>query len=203
MISVQQKLAFAGTFQRVAGVDEVGRGPLAGPVIAAAVILEKNHGIIGLTDSKKLSPSRREKLAATIRENAVAWALGRAENHEIDSLNILQATLLAMKRAIESLGQEPEYVLVDGLHCPDVGCRTEAIVKGDTFVPAISAASILAKVARDEEMTVLDEVFPGYGFAIHKGYPTAMHLQALEKLGVSPVHRRSFAPVKRRLKQYG
>src|SRR3990172_13082715 len=112
MISVQQKLAFAGTFQRVAGVDEVGRGPLAGPVIAAAVILEKNHGIIGLTDSKKLSPSRREKLAATIRENAVAWALGRAENHEIDSLNILQAPLLAMKRAIESLGQEPEYVLV-------------------------------------------------------------------------------------------
>jgi ribonuclease HII len=183
--------------QNIAGVDEVGRGPLAGPVIAAAVILNKNHGINGLKDSKKLSPLRREYLSEEIREHAVSWALGRAENSEIDKLNILQASLLAMKRAIESLPLEPEYVLVDGMYCPDVRCKTEAVVRGDSTIPAISAASIVAKVARDQEMIALDAVYPGYGFSKHKGYPTPMHLKALEKLGVSPVHRRSFAPVKR------
>jgi ribonuclease HII len=183
--------------QNIAGVDEVGRGPLAGPVIAAAVILNKNHGINGLKDSKKLSPLRREYLSEEIREHAVSWALGRAENSEIDKLNILQASLLAMKRAIESLTLEPEYVLVDGMYCPDVRCKTEAVVRGDSTIPAISAASIVAKVARDQEMIALDAVYPGYGFSKHKGYPTPMHLKALEKLGVSPVHRRSFAPVKR------
>ncbi len=182
---------------QITGVDEVGRGPLAGPVIAAAVILNKNHGINGLKDSKKLSPSRRENLAEAIQANAVAWALGRAENSEIDKLNRLQATLLAMKRAIESLTMEPEYILVDGLYCPDVCYKTEAVVRGDSIIPAISAASIVAKVARDHEMIALDAVYPGYGFSEHKGYPTPMHLKALEKLGVSPIHRRSFAPVKR------
>ncbi|MEE8320591.1 MAG: ribonuclease HII [Gammaproteobacteria bacterium] len=183
--------------RHIAGVDEVGRGPLAGPVIAAAVILDNVHGIDGLTDSKKLSPSRRERLAETIRTKAVAWSLGRAEHTEIDRLNILQATLLAMKRAIEALAMQPEYVIVDGLHCPQVSCRIEAIVRGDSIIPAISAASIIAKVARDQEMIALDEVYPGYGFSRHKGYPTAMHLNALEKLGISPIHRRSFAPVRR------
>ena len=199
----KQNPLHAGCYQYVAGVDEVGRGPLAGPVVAAAVILNKKQLISGLADSKKLSQSRREQLDEIIRESAVAWSLGYAENHEIDTLNILQATLLAMKRAIESLRQEPEYILVDGLHCPDVNYDTEAIVRGDSIVPEISAASIIAKVARDKLMTSLDEVYPGYGFSQHKGYPTRMHLEALEKLGVSPVHRQSFAPVKRCLKPSG
>jgi ribonuclease HII len=182
---------------QIAGVDEVGRGPLAGPVIAAAVILNKNHGINGLKDSKKLSPSKREYLAEVIREQAVSWALGRAENSEIDKLNILQASLLAMKRAIESLTPEPEYVFIDGLYCPDVRYKTEAVIRGDSTIPAISAASIVAKVTRDKEMIALDAIYPGYGFSKHKGYPTPMHLKALEKLGVCPIHRRSFSPVKR------
>ena len=183
----------------MAGVDEVGRGPLAGPVIAAAVILDPEHPIEGLMDSKKISEKKRNLLAIEIRKKSLAWALGRAEYDEIDSINILQASLLAMKRAVESLAIKPEWVLVDGLHCPDVSCNVEAIIKGDSKIQAISAASIIAKVARDNEMITLDGQYPGYGFSQHKGYPTKMHIEALKKLGVSPIHRKSFAPVKKLL----
>ena len=182
-----------------AGVDEVGRGPLAGPVIAAAVILDPEHPIQGLMDSKKISEKKRNLLAIEIRKKSLAWAVGRAEHGEIDSINILQASLLAMKRAIESLAIEPEWVLVDGIHCPDVNCNVEAIIKGDSKIPAISAASIIAKVARDNEMIALDSQYPGYGFSQHKGYPTKMHIDALEELGVSSIHRKSFAPVRKLL----
>ncbi len=183
----------------MAGVDEVGRGPLAGPVVAAAVVLDPGRPIDGLADSKRLSPASRARLAVEIRERARAWALGRAEVDEIDRINILQASLLAMARAIEALDIRPGQVLVDGRHCPriTVGCR--AVVGGDGRVPAISAASIVAKVARDEEMVALDRDYPGYGLARHKGYPTREHLAALETQGVSAIHRRSFAPVRRRL----
>ena len=183
----------------MAGVDEVGRGPLAGPVIAAAVILDPEYPIEGLMDSKKISEKKRNLLAIEIRKKSLAWALGRAEYDEIDSINILQASLLAMKRAVESLAIKPEWVLVDGLHCPDVSCNVEAIIKGDSKIQAISAASIIAKVARDNEMITLDGQYPGYGFSQHKGYPTKMHIEALNKLGVSPIHRKSFAPVKKLL----
>ena len=183
----------------MAGVDEVGRGPLAGPVIAAAVILDPEYPIEGLMDSKKISEKKRNLLAIEIRKKSLAWALGRAEYYEIDSINILQASLLAMKRAVESLAIKPEWVLVDGLHCPDVSCNVEAIIKGDSKIQAISAASIIAKVARDNEMITLDGQYPGYGFSQHKGYPTKMHIEALKKLGVSPIHRKSFAPVKKLL----
>lgn len=179
----------------VAGVDEAGRGPLAGPVLAAAVVLDPRRPIAGLDDSKRLSAARREALAALIRERALAWALGRAEVEEIDRLNILVASLLAMRRAVEALAQPPSLVLVDGQHCPPLGCPSRAVVGGDREVPAISAASILAKVARDAEMCELESRFPGYGFALHKGYPTPAHLAALRALGACPVHRRSFAPV--------
>jgi len=182
-----------------AGVDEAGRGPLAGPVIAAAVILPADHGLEGLTDSKKLTEARREKLAAAIREQAVAWALGRAEVEEIDRLNILQASLLAMQRAVAALDVRPRQVLVDGNRCPDLDCPVEAIVRGDATVPAISAASILAKVARDREMCELDARYPQYQLARHKGYPTRVHLEALAEHGVSVIHRRSFGPVRRLL----
>lgn len=185
--------------QVMAGVDEVGRGPLAGPVIAAAVILDPKQPIQGLMDSKKISEIKRNLLAIEIREKSLAWAVGRAENDEIDSINILQASLLAMKRAIESLTIEPELVLVDGIHCPDVNCNVDAIIKGDSKIPAISAASIIAKVVRDNEMIVLDSQFPGYGFSQHKGYPTRMHIEALQELGVTSIHRKSFAPVKKLL----
>jgi ribonuclease HII len=184
---------------RVAGVDEVGRGPLAGPVVAAAVVIDPRRPIEGLADSKKLSEKRREELAEIIRERSLAWALGRAEVEEIDQLNILKASLLAMKRAVEALPVAVAHVLVDGIHCPDLSCTVEAVVKGDQRVPAISAASILAKVARDREMIGLDVRYPGYGLARHKGYPTRAHILALETLGVSPVHRRSFRPVQRLL----
>ena len=180
----------------IAGVDEVGRGPLAGPVIAAAVILNPENPIQGLVDSKKISEKKRNILAKEIREKALAWAIGRAEHDEIDSLNILHASLLAMKRAIESLSIKPELVLVDGLHCPDIIYKVEAVIKGDSKIPAISAASIIAKVARDSEMIALDSQYPGYGFSQHKGYPTKMHVNALKELGVSSIHRKSFAPVK-------
>ena len=185
--------------EMMAGVDEVGRGPLAGPVIAAAVILNPENPIQGLMDSKKISEKKRNILSIEIREKALTWAIGRAEHYEVDSINILQASLLAMKRAVESLSIEPELVLVDGLHCPDIIYKVEAIIKGDSKIPAISAASIIAKVARDSEMIALDSQYPGYGFSRHKGYPTKMHVDALKKLGISSIHRKSFAPVKQLL----
>jgi ribonuclease HII len=181
----------------IAGVDEVGRGPLAGPVVAAAVILDPARPIEGLADSKKLSEKRRIQLAEEIREKALAWALGRAEAEEIDEINILQASLLAMHRAVEALPIAPQHALIDGNRCPQLPCTAEAIIGGDATVPAISAASILAKVVRDLEMEALDRQYPGYGLAKHKGYPTKVHLEALEQLGVTPIHRRSFGPVRR------
>lgn len=187
----------------VAGVDEAGRGPLAGAVVAAAVVLDPQRPIAGLADSKKLTAKRREQLTQTIRNQALAWALGRAEVEEIDRLNILQASLLAMQRAVAGLGLLPNMVLVDGNRCPDLPCPVQAVVGGDASVPAISAASILAKVARDAEMQALDALYPQYGFARHKGYGTAAHLAALQQHGVSPVHRRSFAPVAAVLAQGG
>ncbi len=180
----------------ICGVDEAGRGPLAGPVSAAAVILDASRPIEGLADSKKLSEKQRDQLAPVIRERALAWAVAYAGVDEIDRLNILQATLLAMKRAIEALHMQPQQVLVDGLYCPQTGIPSQAIVKGDSKVAAISAASILAKTARDELMLRLHEQYPQYGFDGHKGYPTAAHLAALREHGVSEVHRRSFRPVR-------
>lgn len=182
-----------------AGVDEVGRGPLAGPVVAAAVILDPNNPIEGLADSKKLSERRREVLAEQIREQALAWSLGRAEVHEIDDINILQASLLAMQRAVAALPMAPELVLVDGNRCPSLDYPSQAVIRGDSLVPAISAASIIAKVSRDREMIELDADYPGYGLARHKGYPSRVHLEALQALGVTPIHRRSYAPVRRLL----
>lgn len=180
----------------IAGVDEAGRGPLAGPVFAAAVILDPAHPITGLADSKQLSSVRREQLATDIRAKALAWAVGRAEAAEIDRINILQASLLAMRRAVTALSVAPDKVLVDGKHCPaGLACPCQAIVKGDATVAAISAASILAKVARDAELRQLHEIYPHYGFARHKGYPTAAHRAALLRYGPCPEHRRSFAPV--------
>ncbi len=178
-----------------AGVDEAGRGPLAGPVFAAAVILHPDQIIEGLNDSKLLSEKKREKLFEIIREQALAWSIARAEVHEIDDINILQASLLAMKRAVETLSIAPELALVDGNQCPKLICKTTAIIQGDKTVPAISAASILAKVARDREMLMLDQQYPGYGLAKHKGYGTKQHMDALKKLGPTVIHRRSFAPV--------
>ena len=183
----------------IAGVDEVGRGPLAGDVVAAAVILDPERPVEGLRDSKKLSQSRRESLAVAIRERALAWSVARATVAEIDALNILQASLLAMHRAVAGLQPQPAYVLVDGNRLPRWDYPSEPVIKGDDRVPAIAAASILAKVQRDAELVALEDTYPGYGFARHKGYPTAAHLAALEELGVTPVHRRSFAPVKKLL----
>ena len=188
-----------------AGVDEVGRGPLAGSVVAAAVILPAEWHQPEVTDSKKLSAASRHRLAQQIREQALAWAIGEAIPAEIDRLNILQATFLAMRRAIEQLNPAPDQVLVDGRHCPPgLPCPCQAIVKGDSSVPAISAASILAKVYRDEQMIALSEQYPEYGFERHKGYPTKAHLQALAQYGIIPgVHRQSFGPVSRLLNQHG
>jgi len=183
----------------LAGVDEVGRGPLAGPVVAAAVILDPDRPIAGLTDSKKLTERRRERLFDEIRDNALCWGLGRCEVEEIDRLNIFQATMTAMERAVAALSPTPEYVLVDGNRCPRWRWPGEPVVKGDSRVAAISAASILAKVTRDREMVALDDHYPGYGLARHKGYPTATHLAALDQLGVTPIHRRSFRPVREAL----
>ncbi|TCK18443.1 RNase HII [Thiogranum longum] len=182
-----------------AGVDEVGRGPLAGPVVAAAVILDPQRPVSGLRDSKKLTEKRRDVLFDEICECALAWSLGRAEVEEIDRINILQASLLAMRRAVDGLSIEPEQVLVDGNRCPELRHPCEAIVKGDDRVPAISAASIIAKVSRDREMIALDAQYPGYGLSRHKGYPSKAHLEALRTLGVTPMHRRSYAPVRRLL----
>ena len=181
----------------LAGVDEVGRGPLAGSVVAAAVILNPQLPIEGLRDSKKLTASRRETLAQLIRSRALGWAIGSASVAEIDELNILQASLLAMHRAVQALQCQPEYILVDGNRLPHWQYASEAVVRGDDRVPAIAAASILAKVHRDNALIALDGGYPGYGFASNKGYPTAAHLQALGALGVTPIHRRSFAPIKK------
>jgi ribonuclease HII len=182
---------------RIAGVDEAGRGPLAGPVVAGAVILDPEKPIEGLRDSKRLSASRRDELFDQIRERALAWAVGRAEVEEIDRINILQATMLAMSRAVEALQPSADHALIDGNRCPDLSCTSRAIIKGDSKVPAISAASIMAKVTRDREMLDLDMRYPGYGLAQHKGYPSKAHIEALESLGVTPAHRRSYAPVRR------
>lgn len=182
--------------RHIAGVDEAGRGPLAGPVFAAAVILDPNKSIKGLADSKQLTAKKREYLANKIQEVAKAWTVARAEVAEIDQLNIFHASLLAMQRAVLALALLPNLVLVDGKYCPKLDCPTEAIIKGDEKVAVISAASILAKVHRDAEMRLLDAQYPGYGFAQHKGYTTTQHLLALKELGPSGIHRRSFAPVK-------
>lgn len=183
----------------ICGVDEVGRGPLAGPVMAAAVVLDPFNPIDGLKDSKKLSEKRREQLYVEIREKALAWCVGRAEAAEIDAINILQASLLAMRRAVEGLSLLPDHVLVDGNRLPQLPCAATAIVGGDASETCISAASIIAKVTRDREMIELDAAYPGYGFARHKGYPTRMHLAALKQQGISEIHRRTFAPVRRLL----
>lgn len=176
----------------IAGIDEVGRGPLAGPVVAAAVILDPNKPIDGLADSKKLSPKRREELFTIIQKQSLAWAIGRAEVHEIDKLNIFHASLLAMRRAALKLPVKPDKVVVDGKHCPDIPYPAEAIINGDQTVPVISAASILAKVIRDLEMQVYDAYYPEYGFAAHKGYGTKQHFAAIKKYNITPLHRRSF-----------
>lgn len=184
----------------ICGVDEAGRGPLAGGVYAAAVILDSNQPIIGLADSKKLSEKKRDLLSAEIKSKALAWAIASCTPQEIDDINILQASLLAMKRAIEALQLQfsviPDLVQIDGNKCPKIDLPCEAIIQGDSKIQAISAASILAKVARDAECYALDNIYPQYGFAQHKGYPTASHLQMLSLHGVSPIHRKSYAPVK-------
>lgn len=187
----------------ICGVDEVGRGPLIGAVVTAAVILDPTKPIAGLTDSKKLSEKRRIELAEQIKANALCWALGRAEPAEIDELNILHATMLAMRRAVAALSVQPEWVLVDGNRTPDFALPASAVIKGDLLVPEISAASILAKVTRDNEMHLLHQAYPQYGFAAHKGYPTAAHLAAIAQHGVLPQHRRSFKPVRHVLECQG
>ncbi|OKY26375.1 MULTISPECIES: ribonuclease HII [Thalassotalea] len=195
---------------RIAGVDEVGRGPLVGDVVTAAVILDPENPIEGLTDSKKLSEKKRNLLSAEIKEKATAWCIGRATPEEIDTLNILHATMLAMQRAVQGLAVEPDYVLVDGNRCPtflssdlssDGKIASQSVVKGDLRVAEISAASIIAKVARDQEMVVLDEQYPEYGFAKHKGYPTKFHLEKIVELGVLDCYRKSFKPVAALLNQ--
>ena len=186
-------------YELVCGVDEAGRGPLAGPVFAAAVILDPHHPIEGLRDSKKLSESQRNTLAEHIKTKALAWSIAQCSVQEIDSLNILQASMLAMRRAVEGLSVQPTLALIDGNRCPVMPVRSEAIVKGDDKVPAISAASILAKTARDALLHSLHETYPQYAFDQHKGYPTALHLERLKLYGVSPVHRRSYAPVRNML----
>lgn len=182
--------------QRIAGVDEVGRGCLAGAVFAAAVILDPEKPISGLKDSKKMSTNRRESLAATIKRDALCWAIARAEPSEIDRINILHAALLAMARAVAMLDPIPEWLIVDGNRYPPTDLPGETMVKADSQIAAVSAASILAKVARDEEMSFLERLYPGYGFDIHKGYPTRLHQEKLKQLGVTPFHRKSFGPVK-------
>jgi ribonuclease HII len=181
----------------VCGVDEAGRGPLAGPVVASAVILDPAKPIIGLNDSKKLSAKRREALAIEIRDKALAWAVAEASFEEIDRINILQATMLAMQRAVEGLSILPNHALIDGNRCPELACTAKAVIGGDGLVASIAAASILAKTVRDAGMMELHTTYPMYGFDRHMGYPTSQHLIALQEHGVSPVHRRSYAPVAR------
>ena len=189
-------LDMAWSGRRVCGVDEAGRGPLAGPVVAAAVILDARRPIAGLRDSKQLSPSRRDDLTVLIRERALGWSIAAASVEEVDRLNVLQATLLAMKRAIEALDPAAEAALVDGNQLPRLAIEARAVIGGDALEPAISAASILAKQHRDHLMAELDLMYPGYGFAEHAGYPTARHLRRLRELGPCGIHRRSFAPVR-------
>lgn len=185
----------------IAGVDEVGRGPLVGAVVTAAVILDPDRPIAGLADSKKLSEKKRQLLAEEIKEKALAWSLGRAEAAEIDRINILQATMLAMCRAVQGLHIQPDFVLIDGNRIPSaLKIAAQAVVKGDSLVAEISAASILAKVARDQEMLLLHQKYPQYGFDRHKGYPTKLHLETIEKYGILAEHRQSFAPVKKYIK---
>ncbi len=195
-MKAQSELGFFDGLTPVAGVDEVGRGPLAGPVVAAAVILDPARPIDGLRDSKQLAEARREELAALVKERALAWAIGFCTPAEIDEINILQASLLAMRRAVEGLRIAPRFVQVDGNRCPELKVPSEAIIGGDDRVPCISAASIIAKVYRDAEMVRLHEKFPAYGFCRHKGYATPEHLAALAEHGACAIHRRSFAPVK-------
>ena len=185
----------------VAGVDEVGRGPLCGPVVTAAVILDPRRPIKGLNDSKKLTEARREALFDEICEKALAWCIARAEVDEIDRLNILHATMLAMQRAVEGLSVTPRMALIDGNRCPKLSVPSAPVIQGDGQVPALAAASILAKVSRDREMCALDLCYPGYGLSGHKGYPTPAHLEALRRLGPTIIHRRSFAPVRVLLEQ--
>ena len=185
--------------QLICGVDEAGRGPVAGAVFAAAVILNPDYPISGLADSKKLSEKKRDLLSIEIKQNALAWAIASCSATEIDEINILQASLLAMKRAIELLHIKADLVQVDGNKCPNISLPCEAIIGGDNKVQAISAASILAKTARDAELYILDKQYPMYGFAQHKGYPTAYHLEMLNLHGVSPIHRLTYAPVRRLL----
>lgn len=194
-MSLQGKFDFADYDGCLAGVDEVGRGPLAGPVVAAAVILDPACRIEGLTDSKRLNASRRAILAEQIHARALAVGIGRAEVQEIDSINILQASMLAMQRAVKALAVLPTYALIDGNSCPRLRCTAEAVIGGDGLVPAISAASIVAKVYRDALMVELHDHYPHYGFCDNKGYPTPAHVEALKIHGVTPVHRRSFKPV--------
>lgn len=186
-------------YQLVAGVDEVGRGPLVGDVVTAAVILDPTNPIEGLNDSKKLSEKKRLALLPEIKEKALAWSVGRCSPAEIDDLNILQATMVAMQRAIEGLSVTPDLALIDGNRCPKLAMDSQAVVKGDLRVAEISAASIIAKVVRDQEMEELDKLHPEFGFAKHKGYPTKAHFDAIEKHGVIDQHRKSFKPVKRAL----
>lgn len=187
------------SYRFIAGVDEAGRGPLVGCVVAAAVILDKEKPISGLNDSKKLSAKKRQQLAIQIKQDAVAWSVSSVEPQVIDEINILQASLLAMKQAVEGLSVEPDFALIDGNKLPDLNCDAEAIVKGDARVAAIAAASILAKVARDQQMLELHNEFPQYEFERHKGYPTKVHMALLQEHGPCPQHRKSFGPVKRLL----
>ncbi|WP_164660543.1 ribonuclease HII [Pseudomonas viridiflava] len=193
---MQTGLDFTLVEDLVAGVDEVGRGPLCGAVVTAAVILDPTRPILGLNDSKKLTEARREKLFDEIQEKALCWFIARAEVEEVDELNILHATMLAMKRAVEGLSIIPKLALIDGNRCPQLSVPSASVVQGDAKVPAIAAASILAKVSRDREMAAFELIYPGYGMGGHKGYPTPVHLEALARLGPTPIHRRSFAPVR-------
>lgn len=192
---INSELDFSQGLKYVAGVDEVGRGPLVGNVVAAAVILDPNKPIAGLADSKKLSEKKREQLYVEIKDKALAWCVAAASPAEIDELNILHASMLAMQRAVEGLPIAAEFVYVDGNRTPNLNCPSEAVVKGDSKIAEISAASILAKVDRDHEMLLLDKQYPQYGFAKHKGYPTKAHFAALQQYGVLPEYRRSFKPV--------
>lgn len=189
-------------YQLICGVDEAGRGPLAGPVFAACVVFGEKNYIEGLTDSKKLSEKKRDELAVIIKQNAKAWAVASASVMEIDRLNILQASLLAMKRAVMRLPFAPVLVLIDGTHSPQLDCAVRTVIKGDSLIPEISAASILAKTARDAEMKNWHHHYPLYGFNQHKGYPTKKHIEALQQYGVTPIHRQSFSPVKKLSKKY-
>lgn len=193
---MQMGLDFNLVEDLVAGVDEVGRGPLCGAVVTAAVILDPQRPILGLNDSKKLTEAKREALFDEICEKALSFCIARAEVEEIDRLNILQATMLAMQRAVEGLHVTPKLALIDGNRCPKLSVPAAPVVKGDSQVPAIAAASILAKVTRDREMSAFELIYPGYGIGGHKGYPTPVHLEALARLGPTPIHRRSFAPVR-------